>query len=69
MALLHTIQRLVQACGPFVGSISVPVRHTHSTDCSASLALQTYEGLAQAFDPEQVQGVQEEVQLREQDFG
>lgn len=32
-------------------------------------ALQTYEGLAQAFDPEQVQGVQEEVQLREQDFG
>ena len=31
--------------------------------------LQTYEGLAQAFMPEQVQGVQEEVQLREQDFG
>jgi broad specificity phosphatase PhoE len=30
---------------------------------------QTYEGLAQAFEPEQVQGVQEEVQLREQDFG
>lgn len=30
---------------------------------------QTYEGLAQAFQPEQVKGVQEEVQLREQDFG
>ncbi|KAL4428501.1 hypothetical protein ABPG75_002590 [Micractinium tetrahymenae] len=30
---------------------------------------QTYEGLAMAFQPEQVQGVQEEVQLREQDFG
>ncbi|EFN55417.1 hypothetical protein CHLNCDRAFT_134554 [Chlorella variabilis] len=30
---------------------------------------QTYEGLAQVFMPEQVQGVQEEVQLREQDFG
>ena len=30
---------------------------------------QTYEGLCQAFRPDQVQGVQEEVQLREQDFG
>ncbi|PSC69919.1 phosphoglycerate mutase [Micractinium conductrix] len=30
---------------------------------------QTYEGLAMAFNPDQVQGVQEEVQLREQDFG
>lgn len=35
----------------------------------ASCTLQTYEGLAMAFQPEQVQGVQEEVQLREQDFG
>lgn len=30
---------------------------------------QTYEGLIQAFEPEQLLGVQEEVQLREQDFG
>lgn len=30
---------------------------------------QTYEGVAQAFDTEQIAGVQEEVQLREQDFG
>lgn len=30
---------------------------------------QTYEGLAMAFQEDQVQGVQEEVQLREQDFG
>ncbi|GAB4814314.1 hypothetical protein N2152v2_001360 [Parachlorella kessleri] len=30
---------------------------------------QTYEGLIQAFKPEQLVGVQEEVQLREQDFG
>lgn len=31
--------------------------------------LQTYEGLIQAFEPHQLIGVQEEVQLREQDFG
>lgn len=30
---------------------------------------QTYEGVAQAFIPQQLAGVQEEVQLREQDFG
>jgi broad specificity phosphatase PhoE len=30
---------------------------------------QTYEGLAQAFDPGAIAGAQEEVQLREQDFG
>lgn len=30
---------------------------------------QTYEGIAQAFCPEEIAGVQEEVQLREQDFG
>lgn len=33
---------------------------------TATQRVQTYEGLAQAFSPEQVQGVQEEVQLREQ---
>jgi broad specificity phosphatase PhoE/uncharacterized coiled-coil protein SlyX len=32
-------------------------------------ALQTYEGLRLAFAPSQVQGFQEEVHLREQDFG
>ena len=31
--------------------------------------MQTYEGVAQAFDPGAIQGAQEEVQLREQDFG
>ena len=30
---------------------------------------QTYEGVAQAFGPHEIAGVQEEVQLREQDFG
>jgi broad specificity phosphatase PhoE len=30
---------------------------------------QTYEGVAQAFAPDEIAGVQEEVQLREQDFG
>jgi broad specificity phosphatase PhoE len=30
---------------------------------------QTYEGVAQAFQPHEIAGVQEEVQLREQDFG
>lgn len=30
---------------------------------------QTYEGLVQAFKDEEIAGVQEEVQLREQDFG
>eukprot|EP00887_Chlorella_sp_A99_P004932 scaffold4.g4932.t1 len=30
---------------------------------------QTYEGVVQAFSPDQLVGVQEEVQLREQDFG
>lgn len=30
---------------------------------------QTFEGVAQAFRPEEIGGVQEEVQLREQDFG
>jgi len=30
---------------------------------------QTYEGVAQAFQPNEIAGVQEEVQLREQDFG
>jgi broad specificity phosphatase PhoE len=30
---------------------------------------QTYEGVAQAFEPHEIAGVQEEVQLREQDFG
>ena len=30
---------------------------------------QTYEGVAQAFSPQEIAGVQEEVQLREQDFG
>lgn len=30
---------------------------------------QTYEGVAQAFAPHEIAGVQEEVQLREQDFG
>ena len=42
-----------------------PHTHTHPPRC----AVQTYEGLAMAFNPDQVQGVQEEVQLREQDFG
>lgn len=32
-------------------------------------SLQTYEGICQAFSSQQVKGVQEEVQLREQDFG
>lgn len=31
--------------------------------------LQTTEGMVQAFSPDQLLGVQEEVQLREQDFG
>ncbi len=42
---------------------------TYPSSRFCTTPLQTYEGLAQAFDPEQVQGVQEEVQLREQDFG
>lgn len=32
-------------------------------------SLQTYEQLVSAFEPHQVAGVQEEVQIREQDFG
>ena len=37
--------------------------------CLPAACPQTYEGLCQAFRPDQMQGVQEEVQLREQDFG
>lgn len=32
-------------------------------------SLQTYEALASQFSPDRIQGCQEEVQLREQDFG
>ena len=32
-------------------------------------SLQTYEAVASQFSPDHIQGCQEEVQLREQDFG
>ena len=55
---MHACQNPVQRCSPCIAA----------TVCCC-LATQTYEGLIQAFKPEQLIGVQEEVQLREQDFG
>lgn len=47
--------------------ISRPRLHAHLSHLHPRL--QTTEGMVQAFSPDQLLGVQEEVQLREQDFG
>lgn len=70
----HTLTRLLPvppvppAHHPRLSLICAPTP-THPPTLHPPTPWQTYEGLAQAFAPEQVQGVQEEVQLREQDFG
>jgi len=54
---------------------SQPIEHvdlpttTHPDQSFVSHSPQTTEGIVQAFSPDQLLGVQEEVQLREQDFG